>query len=130
MVDSGAAESVAPPSMAPWVQTKESVGSKRGQVYLSASGNKLPNLGEKIMDVITEEGPPAKATYQIANVTRALCAVSRMCDQGNTVIFEKQGGYILDPHGNTTTFRRENNVYLLDTYALEPDSSPSFRRPS
>ena len=74
---------------------------------MSASGNRLPNLGEKVMNVMTEDGIPAKATYQVANVTRALCAVSRVCDQGNTVIFEKDGGYILDPSGIRTAFRRE-----------------------
>ena len=47
VVDSGAAESVAPESMAPWVPMKASEGSKRGQTYMSASGAKLPNLGEE-----------------------------------------------------------------------------------
>ena len=79
MVDSGAAESVALPSLAPWVPTVESAGSKRGQMYLSASGNKLPNLGEKVMDVLTEDGAPARATYQVANVIRAPGAVFLSC---------------------------------------------------
>ena len=120
VVDSGAAESVAPPTMAPWVKAQASEGSKKGQSYLSASGDRLPNLGEKTMDVVTDNGIPAKSTYQIANVTRALCAVSRVCDKGNTVVFEKDGGYIVDPHGVYTLIRRENNVYMLDTWIQKP----------
>ena len=87
---------------------------------MSASGDRLPNLGEKTLNVVTENGVPATSTYQIANVTRALCAVSRVCDKGNTVVFEKDGGYIIDLQGGYTPFRRENNVYLLDTWVQKP----------
>ena len=55
-IDSGAAESVAPVQMAPWVPRQESEGSKRGQTCLSASGEKLPNMGEKKFDMVTSEG--------------------------------------------------------------------------
>ena len=54
-MDSGAAESVAPPSVAPRVKIEESDGSRRGQTYLSASGDRLPNLGEKKLDVTTSD---------------------------------------------------------------------------
>lgn len=46
VVDSGAAESVAPRDMSPWVTTRESSGSKRGERCLSACGDKSPNFGE------------------------------------------------------------------------------------
>ena len=77
-IDSGAAESVAPVQMAPWVPRQESEGSKRGQTYLSASGEKLPNMGEKKFDMVTSEGNWAQATFQVAEVTRPLCSVSKM----------------------------------------------------
>ena len=38
VVDSGAADSVAPTDMAPDIRVEESPGSKRGQAYMSASG--------------------------------------------------------------------------------------------
>ena len=56
VVDSGDAESVVPVQMAPWVPRQESEGSKRGQTYLSASGEKLPNMGDKKFDMVTSEG--------------------------------------------------------------------------
>ena len=56
VMDSGAAESVAPADMAPWVPIKESEGSRAGKQYLSASGEMLKNLGEKKVEVYTNEG--------------------------------------------------------------------------
>ena len=78
VVDSGAAESVAPESMAPWVPMKASEGSKRGQTYMSASGAKLPNLGEKQFDMVTGEGIWVQATFQVAEVTLAAIGVAKV----------------------------------------------------
>ena len=120
VMDSGAAESVAPSDLAPWVEVSESPGSQRGQVYVSASGERIPNLGQKQLEVVTDEGKSATATFQVAEVTRALCSISRVCDQGNQVIFEKNGGWIVAPDGTSTAFKRENNVYALDLHVLDP----------
>ena len=121
VVDSGAAESVAPVGMAPWVPRQESEGSKRGPTYLSASGDKLPNMGEKKFDMVTPEGHWAQATFQVAEVTRPLCSVSKMCDKGNRVVFELGGGYVEHlKSGMRTKFTRQNNVYVMDMYVQDP----------
>ena len=123
VIDSGAAESVAPASMAPWVPTVPSEGSKRGQVYMSANGAKLANLGEKHFQVVTAEGNPAAATFQVAEVTRPLCSVTRICDRGNKVVFTSEGGYIENTvSGVKTGFSRRNNVYVMEMYVEEPHS--------
>ena len=104
---------------------------------MSASGDRLPNLGEKRLQVITEEGNRATATYQVADVTRPLCSISKVCDRGNTVTFTAKGGYITSKSGEKMSFRRQNNVYVLDMYlrnpgdaAKERTTSPVFSRPS
>ena len=135
VMDSGAAESVAPADLAPWIDAVESEGSRRGQMYVSASGDRLPNLGEKKLRVITEEGHPAVATFQLADVTRPLCSISKVCDRGNTVTFHATGGYITSATGEQTEFRRQNNVYVLDMYMKSPKNfegagAPGFSRPS
>ena len=132
VLDSGAAESVAPSSVAPWVEVRESIGSKNGQTYQSASGTKIANQGEKKLQVVTEEGIEAEATFQIADVTRPLSAVSKICDKGNMVVFTHEGGFIQNHLGNRTFFRRENNVYMMDLYIQAPTRSqtPSFHRQS
>ena len=134
VVDSGAAESVAPSSMAPWIPTVPSEGSKRGQVYMSANGAKLANLGEKHFQVMTAEGNPAAATFQVAEVTRPLCSVTRICDRGNTVVFTAEGGYIQNTaSGVKSNFSRRNNVYVMEMYVEEPPTSSTaaadFARP-
>ena len=135
VMDSGAAESVAPPDLAPWIAAEESEGSKRGQTYVSASGDRLPNLGEKKLRVTTVEGHKALATYQLADVTRPLCSISKVCDRGNTVTFTAEGGFITSQSGEKTQFRRQNNVYVLDMYMRNPNGTESgrsavFSRPS
>jgi hypothetical protein len=121
VVDSGAAESVAPSSMAPWLPTVPSEGSRRGQCYLSASGAKLENKGEKKFNMITAEGHWGEATFQVAEVTRPLCSVTKICDRGNKVVFEADGGYIYNyDTGVKTAFSRQNNVYVMEMYVEEP----------
>jgi hypothetical protein len=46
VMDSGASESVAHPSMCPQYRVKPSAGSTAGQKYVSASGDVIANLGE------------------------------------------------------------------------------------
>jgi hypothetical protein len=120
VIDSGAAESVAPASMAPWVPLTPSEGSRRGQCYMSANGAKLPNMGEKRFTMMTGEGNMAEATFQVAEVTRPLCSVTKICDRGNRVVFDAKGGYIENfATGVQTRFSRQNNVYVMDMYLEE-----------
>ena len=91
-MDSGAAQSVAPPSMAPGVPIEESPGSQRGQQYVSASGDRMPNMGQQKLQVQTSKGRDAKVLYQIAEVSRPLTAVSQTCDNGNWVLYTPHGG--------------------------------------
>ena len=49
VMDSGAAESVGPPSMAPEVPIRESPGSLAGRAYIAAGGERLPNMGQKVL---------------------------------------------------------------------------------
>ena len=73
VMDSGAADSVAPEDVASWIPVVESPGSSRGQHYLTASGDRLPNLGLKPLQVFTGEGNETTTSYQIADVRSAVC---------------------------------------------------------
>lgn len=120
VVYSGAAESVAPEKLAPWIPTRPSKGSARGQTYVSASGEKLPNQGEKQLELMTDEGEWARATFQVADVTRPLCSVSRVCGQGNKVVFGSGGGYVENlATGKKSYFQRQHNVYVMNMHVLE-----------
>ena len=96
VMDSGAADSVAPPSMAPKVAVQESPGSKRGQCYVSASAGRMPNMGQKVLKIQTNEGRDTTVLYQIAEVSRPLTSVSATCDKWNWVVYKPQGGFIMN----------------------------------
>ena len=132
-IPSGAAESVAPVALAPWVSVKESAGSRAGRKYVSASGEVLNNLGEKNIEVVTNEGLPATTTFQIADVTRPLCSIARVCDKGNQVVFTAEGGYVENAQGNRSYFERKNNIYTMSLHAYDPgceDTTADFTRRS
>ena len=121
IVDSGAAENVAPHSAAAHIRTQETEASRRGACFYAANGEALPNKGEKHIPVVTEEGQMTKMRYQIADVVRPLCSVSKICVQDNVPVFSAQGGYIYNnPSGRVTKFPRQNGVYVLKTWMQAP----------
>ena len=135
VVDSGAAESVAHPSMCPQYPVKESVGSRAGHSYTSASGNTIPNLGEQVLPTVTCDGRNACIKYQSADVSRALNSVSEICDgggnDGQLVLFSKYGGQILNLEtGHRTPFEREEGIYTLGMWVRPNTAATSvFPRP-
>ena len=135
VVDSGAAESVAHPSMCPQYPVLESPGSKAGQCYTSASSTEIPNLGEQTLPVVTVDGRSANVKYQSADVSRALNSVSEICDgggpDGQLVLFSKYGGQILNLQtGCRTPFEREEGIYTLGMWVRPQSGEASgFPRP-
>eukprot|EP00972_Heterocapsa_arctica_P005275 781853-Heterocapsa_arctica.AAC.1 len=49
IVDSGAAEHVLPKHWLPGIRMEEPPGSRAGQKYLSATGQEIPNMGQKAL---------------------------------------------------------------------------------
>ena len=82
VMDSGASNPVAPPTMAPNCTIRPSEGSRRGQKFTSASKHKLKNLGEQHLEACTEEGIETEVLFQIADVSRPLVSVSQICERG------------------------------------------------
>lgn len=126
-MDTGAVNSVAPMTTGRDVPLCESDGSRRGQVYHSASGDKIPNLGQKALDVVTNEGNEFRMTFQIADVTKPLTSVGAVTDAGdgsNYVVFHRDGGWIAHPAtGKRTHFARKDGVYVLQTWLRRGEGS-------
>ena len=126
IVDSGAVHSVAPPSTARQVPIAQSHGSANGVQYHTADGTRLPNLGEKRLNVVTEDGDEMTQTFQVVDVTRPLSSVGEIADKGNIVVFGRNGGYIWNPKTQATLpFQRDQGVYQLQTWVQEPDVQSS-----
>jgi len=123
VMDSGAAENVGPPTMAPTVPTLDSPGSLRGQAYIAAGGERIPNLGQQTLNVTTNEYHEGQAIYQIAEVTRPLTAVGTTCDKGNLVVYGQHSGCIYNlESGMQTNFTRRGGIYELDLWMRTSNS--------
>ena len=131
VMDSGAGEHCCGPRCVPNLPIRPSAGSKRGQHYVAANGGRIANLGEQYMKMFTEDGAEADMVYQIAEVKRPLCSISRLCDRGNRVVFGKSGGLIHKLRsGQVTRFPREGGVYVLETMVdTAPEKPAGFTRP-
>ena len=96
----------------------------------------MPNQGNKVLSVVTEDWNRYLMTYQVADVVKPLTSVSNICDAANglnTVTFASQGGWIYHAEDDRyTTFKRENGVYVLRTWIKKPPmsaaSAESFHR--
>ena len=122
VMDSGATDSVTHPSTCAEYEVQESAGSRVGQKYTSASGDAIANLGEKVLDVMSENGVESRIKYQAADVSRTLNSVSEICDagdavQGQYVLFNKWGGVVLNlVTGRQIPFAREDGIYTMEMW--------------
>ena len=88
--------------------------------YTAAGGHKIPNLGMCRPIVYRTDGSGMTMAFQVAGVSKALGAVSRIVGNGNRVIFDhpnEGGSYIENKKtGKQTPLRQHNGVYYLDVW--------------
>jgi hypothetical protein len=90
-VDGGATETVVEIKMLDSVELKDGAASHRGVKYEVASGDTIPNEGEKKFTARTEEGVQRTTVAQVADVSKALLSVNRMVDVGSKVGVQETG---------------------------------------
>ena len=130
VLDSGASENVAPPSMAQNWPIQESPGSQSGLHYTGANGGRMPNMGQQVLPVQLENGMNATTIFQIAEVTRPLVSVARLTSMGNEVIFGVSGGIIRNLKTKSEMpFKKKDGVYVFVLW-IEPkgNNSQGFMR--
>lgn len=126
-MDSGASVFVMPSSWLDMFELRESVGSRKGQMYVAAAkgGKPIRNEGEKVIQFFTKPSKKAarrKLTFQVAAVNKMLASVAGFCDANNEVIFRKKNGIIRElDTGEIIPFGRHGNIYVLDAYIPNPD---------
>ena len=136
-LDSGSGEHVADPDDAPGYALEPSPGSRMGQNFVGAGGERIPNEGEMQLNLEvpngTERTTPLRSTFQGAKVTRPLHSVSKICDEGFEVRFKKGAATILNANGKLVArYERKGGLYVA-TMRLKPPSPKkalpeSFRR--
>ena len=117
-LDSGCCEHVTDLVVAPGYITflTESPGSRRQQKFTVGNGERAPNEGQPllIMESSTSSGlMKVLSCFQVAEVTRQLLSVSRVCNQGLTCTSNENEALVLDKTGNTlVTFHRSGGLYI------------------
>ena len=88
--------------------------SEANATYTVANGAQTTGQGEQLVTAITPTGQMCNFKAQVTGVKRPLMSVSRICDGGNIVFFNSDGGYIESVgSGERIHFRRDSNVYRL-----------------
>ena len=92
------------------------------QSFTSASKNSLRSLGTKHLHVSLEDGSQTGMKCEVLKVHRALMSVSRVVDQGHSVVFQlesKGGSYILGKNSlKHVPLKTKEGVYVLPVSVL------------
>ena len=131
-LDSGCCNHVLDAEDAPGYLVSESPGSRRGQNFVVGNGQRVPNEGQVRlrMEASTGEGSvnPVQSIFQVAEVSRPLMSVSKICDQGYSCLFTKDSAQILDANQRKVCeFGRSNGLYVANMKLKSPEP---FQRPA
>ena len=104
----------------------ESSGSKRKQNFIVGNGQKVPNEGQLVLNLESDLGGSKRrhtSTFQVAEVTRPLMSVSRVCDQGMRCIFEDTHALIVNKSNGkeVTRFERVGGLYVARMKLKPPE---------
>ena len=129
-VDSGSADHVAPEDEFNSSPLEESEGSKKGRRYIAANGQKVPNLGQRVVKMSTDDGLPLQVCWQVTKVVKPLLSVSKVTSNGNVVVLDKNHPRIIGADGQITWLRRVNGTYECDLWVKEEQKKKvGFMRP-
>ena len=100
----------------------ESAGSKRKQNFIVGNGARVPNEGQLSLNLESDEGR-VKSVFQIAEVTRPLMSVSKVCDQGMRCIFEETFALVVDMKTGKEVlkFERHGGLYVAKMRLKPPE---------
>ena len=124
VIDSGACDNVINPEDVPEHEVKESIESKRGENFFSATGEPIPNLGDIQLPMFTREGTQRGMKFKGAPVAKPLGAVKKICSAGHFVGFSNECSFILNlTTGEMNWLREDDGNYLLDVWVPPSNNS-------
>ena len=84
----------------------------------------MPNKGQVLLNL--ESGTnkrPIKSTFQVAEITRPLMSVSRICDLGMKCLFDNVKADVIDQNGDVVcSFIRDGGLYVAKMKFKKPDN--------
>lgn len=112
----GAAEVVAPPTLAAACETRPSVGSRSGAKHRTGSRKGVMNQGEKRITMKTEGGGTRVMTFQVADITKPVPQATMMrhpeTSGSRTVPMDPHPKGIGSEGGHTCTFPVISTTYI------------------
>jgi hypothetical protein len=117
-LDSGAGDHVASPHDVEGFAIVPSEYSKAGRNFVAANGGKIINHGEATMKMKNEKGKKIASTFQVADVTRPLYSVSKLCDAGYKVEFDGDEAVVTRKKTGKVvqSFKREGGLYVTEVH--------------
>ena len=97
-------------------------------MFLMGDGGKISNKGQKNLRLADlASGKEIASTFQIAAVTRPLMSVGKICDEGKTVVFDKDKATVFGKDGQEIcVFHRQAGGLYVAKLMLR---APGFVRP-
>jgi hypothetical protein len=116
--DTGACDTVMPKNMCSGIPVVDSPQSLKGLEYEVATGQSIPNLGQRCCELWTEGSTTGKAiNVQVADVHKALLSLSRCADMGFESRFGSAFGCLIDTQTNEVIpLQRRGNLYILKAW--------------
>ena len=126
-LDSGCCEHIVDMADAPGYACvfHPSPGSQRGHKFVVGSGERVNNKGQiKLrMKSKDENGLLMNSVFQVAEITRPLMSVSRICDQDMVCVFGKDRARVLGVDGKIVArFDRDGGLYTCTMKSRRPEA--------
>ena len=133
VLDSGATVTVIPAHVGQGYDIMPSAASKAGVMYEIANGEEIPNLGEKLMAVVTDDGAWRGLQAQVADVSKMLQSVRALVKAGHTVVFgdgeDGHSHYVYHKVSGECIGVRDDGVNYLMGMHIVPKAEAGFARP-
>ena len=135
MVDSGASVSVVAPHVGRDYEVVRGEAAMAGVRYEIADDNEIPNLGEKLMLVMTREGTWRRLQAEVADIARALQSVRSLVKTGHKVVFGDGANgtehYIENTMtGEINAVEDDGQNYFMTYFIAPKESAASFAGPT
>ena len=128
VADSGCTEHIVSRQDIKGIKIEPSKASVAGRGFTTATGDRVPNEGECPLSFsVGEKGLDVSGKFQVAQVTRPLMSIGKICDKGNTMTFTKDKGIVNGPDGSQIcVFERDRGLYVAKVRVKRDEAS--FRR--
>ena len=142
-IDSGAIDTVMPPSVGRFFNTIQTEMSQKGPGFRAANGSPIKHYGQRTLKGLGDQFQQLNMTAQVADVKTTLGSVNQMLKAGNVVHFETGNCYIEDTRtGRKTKMEEKGGTFEVGIWvpkatnrgpgdgaeATEETRKPAFHR--